>query len=49
LPYSFGFLEGIWYLDIVHNGHVPKAEKKKKKKKTKGGRRRRRKSNDGMK
>ena len=21
----FGFLEGIWYLDIVHNGHVPKA------------------------
>lgn len=22
---SYGFLEGIWYLDIVHRGHVPKA------------------------
>ena len=21
----YGFLEGIWYLDIIHHGHVPKS------------------------
>ena len=24
LYYRYGFLEGIWYLDILHHGHVPK-------------------------
>ena len=23
--FRYGFLEGIWYLDILHHGHVPKA------------------------
>ena len=22
--FRYGFLEGIWYLDILHHGHVPK-------------------------